>query len=76
MQNSLLICNSGDYPCALPLNPGPLAPQTTYYWQAHHNCICGQVHPAQSDVFSFTTGDGPLAVEATTWGRVKALYRQ
>ena len=61
--------------CALPLNPGPLSPHTTYYWQAVYYCACGQVAAGYSDVFSFTTGDGPLAVEPTTWGRVKAMYR-
>lgn len=62
-------------PCPLPLNPGTLAPQTTYYWQGIHRCICGQVWDGYSEVFSFTTGDGPLPVEPTTWGRVKSMYR-
>jgi len=62
-------------PCPLPLNPGPLAPHTTYYWQAINFCVCGQVTPGTSEVFSFTTGDAPLAVETSTWGRVKAMYR-
>lgn len=61
--------------CQLPLSPGTLAPHTTYYWQAVEYCACGQVYPGYSEVFSFTTGDGPLAVEPSTWGRVKAMYR-
>jgi hypothetical protein len=70
-----VICSSGDFECSLPLNPGLLAPFTTYYWQASYYCICGQVLGASSEVFSFTTGSGPLATEAMTWGHVKALYR-
>jgi hypothetical protein len=62
--------------CSLPLNPGLLAPHTTYYWKAANYCACGQVEPGNSERFSFTTGDGPVAVEATTWGRVKAAYRK
>lgn len=74
--NQTVICASGDSFCALPLNPGPLAPNTTYYWQATNSCVCGQVAPGHSQVFTFSTGDAPIAVEATTWGRVKAMYRE
>jgi hypothetical protein len=70
-----VICQ-GEPPCALPLNPGLLAPHTTYYWRAGTVCFCDGVLGGTSELFSFTTGDGPLAVEATTWGRVKALYRE
>jgi len=70
------ICLKTEGSCLLPLDPGPLAPHTTYYWQAYNVCFCGQVFDGASEVFSFTTGDGPLAVESTTWGRVKALYRE
>jgi hypothetical protein len=69
------ICSTGEALCQLPLNPGPLAPHTTYYWQAANVCICGQVYPGHSEVFSFTTGDGPLATQAASWGQVKAKYR-
>ena len=75
LENPTQICFAGDFLCDLPLNPGSLAPNTTYYWQASHFCICGQVYPAHSEVFSFTTGDFPIATESATWGRVKALYR-
>jgi len=71
-----VICVETESSCALPLDPGPLAPHTTYYWQANNVCFCGQVFNGASEVFSFTTGDAPLAVEATTWGRVKAAYRK
>jgi len=78
---NVIICNNIETgttgpPCSLPLNPGSLAPHTTYYWQAAYYCACGQVYAGYSEVFSFTTGDGPLAVDSTTWGRVKALYRE
>lgn len=63
-------------PCPLPLDPGPLAPQTTYYWQARTFSFLGQVFSGYSEIFSFTTGDASLAVEQSTWGRVKAMYRQ
>ena len=76
LHNAQVICNSGQYAsCVLPIDPGPLAPNTTYYWQAHDYCVCGQVIDGHSDVFSFTTGDAPLALEPSTWGRVKAMYR-
>jgi len=78
---NMILCNQQGTdttppPCPLPLNPGPLQPHTTYYWRAAEVCNCGQVAPGYSELFSFTTGDGPLAVESTTWGRVKALYRE
>jgi hypothetical protein len=74
--NQQVICSTGDFLCDLPLNPGPLAPHTTYYWQAANVCICGQVYPGHSEVFSFTTGDAPLATQAASWGQVKAKYRK
>jgi hypothetical protein len=76
LENPQVVCQAGDFACALPLNPGTLSPHTTYYWQAVSYCLCGQVFTGYSDIFSFTTGDAPLAVEATTWGHVKALYRE
>lgn len=75
MANYTVICGSGENPCPLPLNPGSLAPNTTYYWQASNHCICGQVAAGHSEVFSFTTGETPIAVQPSTWGRVKAMYR-
>jgi hypothetical protein len=62
-------------PCDFPVDPGLLQPYTTYYWQAILVCWgCYHGEGAVSDVFSFTTG-GPIAVEQSTWGRVKAMYR-
>lgn len=29
----------------------------------------------RSDLWTFTTADGPVPTEQSTWGRVKALYR-
>jgi hypothetical protein len=75
LEGATSICLATEGSCALPLDPGPLAPHTTYYWQAYNVCFCGQVLDGASEVFSFTTGDIPLAVESTSWGHVKALYR-
>ena len=63
-------------PCPLPLNPGVLQPHTTYYWRAVERCSCGQVATGYSELFSFTTDAGPVAVEPATWGHVKAMYRR
>lgn len=51
-----------------PFEPGPLQPNTTYYWSVYNNA-------ASSSLWSFTTAEGPVATEPTTWSRVKALYR-
>lgn len=52
--------------------PEPLEANTTYYWQVRLQCDLdtGTLSP----VWTFTTGDGPVTTEATTWGRIKALY--
>ncbi len=64
-------------PCALPLDPGTLLPHTTYYWRALNDCLyCEHGEYGAGDVWSFTTGDAPLSTSKTTWGRVKALYRE
>jgi hypothetical protein len=80
LDNARVICQTGPGevppPCPLPLDPGLLAPHTTYYWRAHHHSHLGQVFSGHSEIFSFTTGDAPLAVESSTWGHVKALYRE
>lgn len=53
-----------------------LQPATTYYWQASYDGSAPQCsYFGNSAVHSFTTA-GPLAVEATTWGNVKAMYRE
>lgn len=54
-----------------PHDPGPLAPSTTYYWKVKHWDPIGGV---ESPVWQFTT-EAAVPVEPTTWGRVKALYR-
>jgi hypothetical protein len=62
--------------CSNPFDPGELAPGTTYYWRAANFCTyCPHGEGAVSQIWSFTTGSGPVAVEQSTWGRVKALYR-
>jgi hypothetical protein len=64
-------------PCEFPLDPGALQPNTTYYWRAYNICWgCSDGDVAFGDLWSFTTGDAPLATEQTTWGRVKAMYRE
>jgi hypothetical protein len=55
-------------------DPGELQPHTTYYWQIGlewNSCYSG----VSGGRWSFTTGDGPVTTEETTWGRIKALYR-
>jgi hypothetical protein len=50
-------------------DPGPLQPYTTYYWKVSTE------YAGLTPVWSFTTGEGPVAAEHSTWGQVKALYR-
>jgi hypothetical protein len=65
--------------CALPINPGLLLPNTTYYWQGARVCDqltgCFEGVVAFTPVFSFTTG-GPVASAQASWGAVKAMYRK
>jgi hypothetical protein len=54
-----------------------LQPSTTYYWQASYyypadSCVNTD---GASTIYSFTTA-GPVATQASTWGRVKAMYRE
>lgn len=51
--------------------PYLLAENTTYYWSI---AVWGNGPSVKSPVWSFSTG-GPVTVEHTTWGRIKALYR-
>jgi hypothetical protein len=57
-------------------DPGPLQPNTTYYWQVamNHWWGCPGGGSAVSPVWHFTT-EPSNPVENTTWGRIKALYR-
>jgi hypothetical protein len=60
-----------------------LQPNTTYYWRIE-TPVSGDVDPDRpcvlqggvSRVYSFTTADAPLKVEPTSWGKIKALYRE
>jgi len=49
--------------------PGGLQPHTTYYWWV------GADHVGPTPIWSFTTGNGPVAAERSTWGGIKALYQ-
>ncbi|HEX5132187.1 MAG TPA: hypothetical protein VFX92_06860, partial [Candidatus Krumholzibacteria bacterium] len=40
-----------------------------------YTCPCSGVHRFDGTPKSFGCG-GPVAVESTTWGRIKALYRE
>jgi hypothetical protein len=53
--------------------PELLAPNTTYYWRPRIACEYDDYF-SWPPTWSFTTGEGPLAAEETTWGRIKALY--
>ncbi len=68
----------GYTPCTtLPLDPGPLLANTTYYWKAVYWCYgCSHGENGAGDVWSFTTGDTPLSASKTTWGQIKAMYRE
>lgn len=60
-------------------SPDFLEPETTYYWSAGWNQVtgsgCSSGAWGESPIFSFTT-EGALPASQTTWGRVKALYRE
>jgi hypothetical protein len=55
-----------------PYDPGPLLPETTYYWKVVHHGTDDVV--AESDLWSFTTGL-PVNVEAAGWTQLKEFYR-
>lgn len=81
-EGNVFYCDSSPYPpgnppCDLPLDPGPLLPNTTYYWRSVNACCCCEHGEfGAGDVWSFTTGEAPLSVNKTTWGQVKAMYRE
>lgn len=56
------------YPAMGGFDPGPLAANTTYYWRIESFPV------GVSDVWSFTTAD-IVGAEASTWGKIKSLYR-
>ncbi len=73
-----LVCAAaGGGSCANPFDPGPLQPHTTYYWMAGNVCDppSEDCENALSEVWTFTTGEGTVAVRTSTWGGIKALYR-
>lgn len=71
-----LVCEYPQSPCTFPFDPGDLLPNTTYYWKALNVCTgCEHGEYAASDLWSFTTGDITVSTQSSTWGHVKALYR-
>lgn len=59
-----------------PFDPGPLAPNTTYYWRMGNFCYgCVHGQGAVSDDWSFTT-EGTVTTKTSTWGAIKALHRR
>jgi hypothetical protein len=56
--------------CDVPFPELDLKPSTTYYWRVSVS-FCGSVI---GPVWSFTT-QPPLGVQATTWGKVKQVFR-
>jgi len=48
--------------------PNPLLPLTQYYWRV-------TAGPNSSPVWTFTTGDLPVAAEPRTWTQMRSLYR-
>lgn len=70
-----VVCR-GEIICVFPFDPD-LQPNTTYYWRALNaagGCSddCGS---GESDLWSFTTGDATTPTVTSTWGAIKALYR-
>lgn len=73
-----IVCaTAGGGSCPNPFDPGELAPNTQYYWMAGNLCDppSEDCTDALSDVWTFTTGEGPLTIQTSTWGGIKALYR-
>ena len=56
-------------------DPGPLSPNTTYYWRPYWYVNDGWGSGATTAMHSFKTVADPLAAESSTWGHVKAMYR-
>lgn len=77
LYNYIVCSNPLGIDCSNPFDPGMLQPNTTYYWQTVYWCgaACPEGEGAGSDVWSFTTGNGPVSAKTSTWGRVKSLYR-
>ncbi len=73
----ILCATAGGGSCPNPYGPLALQPNTTYYWMAGNVCDppSNDCADALSEVWTFTTGDGTLAVHTSTWGAIKAMYR-
>ena len=54
-------------------DPGPLDPNTTYYWSVE--TADGLEAFSTGPIWRFTTTTGVIPVTPTTWGAVKALYQ-
>lgn len=50
-----------------------LEPNTTYVWRPRLACTYDDFY-SWPPLWTFTTGEGPVAAKPSTWGRVKALY--
>jgi len=53
------------------VHPGPLLPNTTYFWHVDYDYYGSVIGP----LWSFTTGDYSVSVTPTSWHAVKRLYR-
>lgn len=56
-------------------DPGPLSPNTTYYWRVSWAEDCCWGAGATTAIHSFKTA-GLVATTPSTWGRVKSMYRE
>ncbi|HXV14123.1 MAG TPA: hypothetical protein VEC56_07945 [Candidatus Krumholzibacteria bacterium] len=66
--NPPLVGNGGPFPFPTEM----LAPATTYYWRVDYSYW--SIGPISSPLWNFTT-TAATAVETSTWGAIKALYR-
>ena len=66
---------SGPFAAPKPFDPGPLMPNTTYYWHMVYAYLGGH-HGGEgySDKWTFTT-DGTTPTESAAWGQIKAIYK-
>ncbi len=66
----------GGFPrCTFPVYPTGLLPNTTYYWMARNDGFCADGCVGDSELWSFTTGAGTVPTRTSTWGAIKAMYR-
>ena len=62
-----------DYYLEYSYDPGPLAPETTYYWRVGAWTFCDFVL-VEGPTWQFTT-ESPVAAKKSTWGSIKSIYR-